>query len=109
MAFKFLDAATSTGASNSIPVRKIMQDHTVQATITGAPSAVTVDLEGSLDGDNWFQLGTHPFTAGELTAAQAMFHVVEKPVRYVRLNLTTLTGGTSPTVTALYEGFENRG
>ena len=108
MAFKFLDAATATGASTSVPVRKIIKDHTVQTNITGAPSAVTMDLEGSLDGTNWFQLATHPFTAGELTATQAMFHVDEKPVRFIRVNLTTLTGGTAPTVTSLYEGYEHR-
>ena len=108
MAFKFLDAATATGASNDMPVRKIIKDHTVYASITGAPTAVTVDLEGSLDGTNWVQLATHPFTAGELTATQAMFHVIDKPVRFVRVNLTALTGGTSPTVTVLYEGFEHR-
>lgn len=108
MAFKFLDAVTSTGTSLSMPVRKIIKDHTVQATITGAPTAVTVDLEGSLNDTEWFVLGTHPFTAGELTDTQAMFHVVDKSVRYVRLNLAVLTGGSSPTVTALYEGFEHR-
>ena len=108
MAFKFLDAATATGASASATVRKIMKDHTVQTTITGAPSAVTMDLEGSLDGTNWFQLATSPFDAADLTATQAMFHVDEKSVRFIRVNLTVLTGGTAPTVTTLYEGFEQR-
>jgi hypothetical protein len=32
-----------------------------------------------------------------------MFHVVDKPVKYVRANLITLTGGTAPTVTVKYE------
>lgn len=108
MAFKFLDAVTSTGTSASAVFNKIVKDHTVQATITGTPTAVTVDLEGSLDNVTFFQLATHAFTAGELTAAGAMFHVTDKAVRFIRLNLTALTGGTAPTVTALYEGFESR-
>jgi hypothetical protein len=103
-ALKLLDAVTATGASDSKKFNYLVQDHTVQATITGAPSAVTVDLEGSLDGVTFFSLESHVFTAGELTATGAMFHIIDKPVLFVNINLTTLTGGSAPTVTALYEG-----
>ena len=41
-------------------------------------------------------------SAAELTATQALIHVVDKPTRYVRMNLVTLTAGTSPTVTTIY-------
>ncbi len=104
MAVKLLDAATTTGASTTWAVRMKPRNHTVQFTITGAPTAVTVDLEGSLDDITWISLASHIATAGELTAAAAMFHVVDKPIRYARVNLTTLTGGAAPTVTVLYEG-----
>lgn len=104
MAVKLLNAATATGASTTHVVRMKPRNHTVQFTITGAPTAVTMDLEGSLDDTTWISLASHIMTAAELTATAAMFHVVDKPVRYVRLNLTTLTAGTAPTVTALYEG-----
>jgi hypothetical protein len=70
---------------------------------TVVATAVTVDLEGSLDDTTWFQLARHAFSAAEITAESAMFHVVDKPVRYVRANLIALTGGTAPTVTVLYE------
>lgn len=103
-AITFLNAVTSTGASSIKQLPFLVTTHTVQATITGAPTAVTVDLEGSLDGTTFFALGTHPFTGDELTATAAMFHVVDKPVSYVRLNLTVLTAGTAPTVTAKYDG-----
>lgn len=103
-AITFLDAATSTGASNIKRLAFLVSHHTVQVTITGAPTAVTVDLEGSIDGVTFFSLATHAFTAGELTATKAMFHVIDKPVSYVRSNLTVLTAGTSPTVTVKYEG-----
>lgn len=103
-ALTFLDAATATGESSIKALPFLVSAHSVQATITGAPTAVTVDLEGSLDGETFFVLATHPFTAGELTAAAALFHVIERPVNFVRVNLLTLTAGTAPTVTVKYDG-----
>lgn len=104
MAVKLANAATAIGVSSSWAVRMKPRNHSVQIVITGAPTAVTVDLEGSLDGSSWASLASHVLSAGELTAALALFHVVDKPVRFVRANLLTLTGGTAPTVTVLYEG-----
>ncbi len=105
-----LTAVTATGAgagsTASSGLDKVIKDHTIQATITGAPTAVTVDLEGSLDGTTWFILDSHVFTAGELTATAAIVHILGAPVRHIRGNLTVLTGGTAPTVTMLYDGHE---
>ena len=56
----------------------------------------------------FFELASHAFSGAEITAQAAMFHVVDKPVRFVKVDLDTLTGGTSPTVTIHYEGFESR-
>jgi len=102
MSVKLLNAATATGASPAWKVNATPSKHSVQVTITGAPTAVTVDLEGSLDGNTWASLASHIMTAAELTAAAALFHVIDKPVRRVRTNLTVLTAGTSPTVTTIY-------
>lgn len=105
MANQLLIAATATGAGSShklVPRRAEVSTHTIQIDITGAPSAVVVDLEGSLDENSWFQLAQHTMTAGELTDTAAMFHVTNKPVEFVRANLTTLTAGTAPTVTVLH-------
>lgn len=114
MAAKLLSAATATGASSSYVLSRgaptLVQEHTVQATITGAPTAVTIALEASLDnGVSWNALGTYAFVAADLTAGFAMFHVVNKPAELVRLNLTVLTGGTAPTVTGYYLPFGRRG
>lgn len=110
MSMKLLAAATATGAGLSVALRKGVQEHTVQAVITGSPTAVTVSLESSLDnGVNWNVIGTYAFTAGDLSAGSAMYHVVNKPSELVRMNLTVLTGGTAPTVTAFYFPFEHRG
>jgi hypothetical protein len=51
---------------------------------TVVATAVTVDLEGSLDDTTWVQLARHAFSAGEISAEAAMFHVIDKPVKYVR-------------------------
>jgi len=61
--------------------------------VTGSPSSLRVDIEGSLDGTTWFQLDTYT------TAASTLRFIVDKPVRYIRANLVTLGGGSSPTAT----------
>ena len=105
MAHTLLAAAAATGAGSSQRASLIPSQHTVQATMGGSvvATAVTVDLEGSIDDATWFQLARHAFSAGDITAEGAMFHVNDKPVKYVRANLITLTGGTDPTVTVKYE------
>ena len=104
MAVKLLNAVTSTGASGSWPLRMGVKEHTVQATFTGDPTAVSIILEGSLDEQTWYQLAIHNALGDDLVNQQTMFHVTSKLVNAVRINLSTLTGGSSPTVTALYEG-----
>ena len=105
MAILLLNAVTATGAGSSVAVRTIPAKHAVQATMGGTvvATAVTVDLEGSLDNTTWDALDSHAFSGAEITAEAAVWAVTDKPARYVRLNLTTLTGGTNPTVTAKYE------
>jgi len=100
----FLSAVTSTGASGAKEFRRLVDSHALQVTITGAPSAVTVTLEGSLDGTTFSTIGTHAMSAGELTATKAMYFDVDMPVLWVKANLTVLTGGSSPTVTVTYAG-----
>ncbi len=110
MSDKLLDAVTSTGVSSEIfslyRDRQLFNNHTVSVSITGAPSAVTIDIEGTIDdGATWHQLVQHPFSAGELTATTVMFHFTNKVVDKIRHNLTTLTGGTAPTVTSYHSGY----
>jgi len=104
MATRLLSSVTTTGAGNSWGVRMGVMEHTVQCTFTGNPTAVTIELEGSLDNETWYQLAGHKVSTGDITDSKTMFHVTSKLVTYVRLNLTTLEGGTAPTLTAIYEG-----
>ena len=103
---KLLTAATSTGAGPAKDFSKLIDKHSLQVTTTGDPTAVTVTLEGSLDGTNFFTIGTHAFVAADITADGAMFFDADKPCLHVRANLTVLTAGTAPTVTAIYEGMQ---
>ena len=68
-------------------------------TAVGDPTAITMDLEGSLDGTNWMSLSTTAFSAGELTAKAATTFVFDKPIIWVRATTTVLTFTTSCTVT----------
>lgn len=97
-----LSGATATGAGSSKTLRKAHRTHVLQVTITGGPSSVIVALEGSLNGTNWDSLGSITMSAGQLSAGVGILHVVDKPVYFVRANLTTLSGGTAPTVTVLH-------
>lgn len=54
-------------------------------------TALTVALDGSITGINYFALASHVLTATELTAKCCMFHVVDKPVKLLKSNITTLT------------------
>jgi len=54
-------------------------------------TALVIDLEGSVTGNYFFTLASHTLTALERTAKCAMFHVIDKPIVYVRTNITTLT------------------
>ncbi len=68
-------------------------------------TALVIDLEGSITGLNYFALASHTLTATELTAKCCMFHVVDKPIKWIESNITTLTqtgvGDVSVTVAAL--------
>lgn len=109
MATKLLNAATATGASTALNFRSGVRDHAIQATTTGAPTAVTITLEGSLDGVTYFTLDSHAFSAGEITAEAAYWNVSAQLVHYVRVNLTVLTGGTNVTVLYLEDEANTRG
>jgi len=58
----------------------------------GGFSALSVTYEGSLNGVDWYTLGT------DATTADGVTFVVDKPARYVRANVTAFTGGTSLSV-----------
>lgn len=80
----------------------------VQINPAGAPTGCAYAVEGSLDGVSWMVMGsTSDCTPAALCAAGAACRMIgteSKPVRYIRGNLTTLSGGTTPSVTAILRG-----
>ena len=93
-------ALSATGQTPSVDVSTVAPvRHTLSGTITGSPTTCTLKLEGSLDNTTWFDL-----SGSQSCTANFMFHVVDRHVDSVRVNLTALSGGTSPTVTLKYMG-----
>jgi hypothetical protein len=81
---------SAIGATNAVPVPSgVGSGYLIAAPTSGAPTAATVVLQGSLDGVSWVALPAPTAVGGGL-------------VKYtqVRLNCTALTGGTSPTIYA---------
>lgn len=93
--FTSLDAATVTGPGTAHDLGELADHHSLLWWSEGGPSS-RVDLEGSHDGEHWFSLavGSGGFALAPASSTPGVL------VRYVRANLVTLTGGSSPTVTA---------
>ncbi len=98
--FTSLNAVTATGAGDVAAVGGpaalggVPRKLSWEVRVTGAPTAIQVDLEGSLDNTNWYQIDTYNVVANTFR------QVVDKGAKFVRANLITLTAGTAPTVTA---------
>lgn len=101
--FTSLSSATSPVAGAVKDLETVSREHTMYVRVTGAPSDLQVDLEGSHDSVTWFSLGT--VNEGVISGGQARVNTPFDQtrydlVRYVRANLITLSGGSSPAVTA---------
>jgi len=96
-----LNGVSATGAGDGQLIGTT-EKHTVSVYYTDANasiSALVVAFQASNDpasvtdaNAHWYTVASHTFTASELTAKQAMFHIVNAPVERVRLNVTTATG-----------------
>ena len=88
-----LGARSATGATNS--VRTNSRAFLLQTQVATIGTSVVVRLEGSLDGTNYFSIGSDAtYTANGFYAVTFL----EQPVRFVRANLVTINTGT-PMVT----------
>ena len=96
-----LGSIAAAGAFARVQLIKDEPMVAIQYLLTGDPSAVTVDYEGSLDGSTWGVVETKVLSADELTAMSAFSYIVDKPIPYFRMNVSTLTFGTSGTITAI--------
>ncbi len=96
-----LNAATANGTGTVIDFGSACQSFSFVVTTTGSPTGGTVTLSLSVDGTT-FVATTTTATVGSSAALASLSGVA---ARYARLDLTGLTGGTSPTVTAKVMGF----
>lgn len=85
---------TAIAAGAAYDLRQVCRTFTFMKLITGIFSALSIAFEGSLDGVNWYLLGTDATTSAGVT------FVVDKPARYIRANVTAFTGGTNTSVMA---------
>jgi hypothetical protein len=92
-----LNAVTAVGAGTAIMFDTPKSDASIQVQTTGSPTDVEINIEGTLDGVHFDRLGVWATGGG---GPGNIIGSTGKPVLGVRANLTTLTGGTSPTVTA---------
>jgi hypothetical protein len=98
-AIALLSAVAATGAGAAKDFDCGFANHGFQVVLTGSPVLAVVALQGSLDGTNWVTLGTWDKA---VRASGDIVFVSGKPVSRVRANVTTLSGGTAPTVTATW-------
>ena len=93
------------GAGDAVGVGPIYHGNDTPKQITweillsGTPTTLTANLEGSLDLVNWYQLDT----TSTVQPAQAR-SVVLKPFRYYRVNVTAVTGAAGTLIGRIFIG-----
>ena len=96
--YNLIDAKTTTGAGISIfkdaPITTFQASGTTSA--GGGTGVITIEV--SNDGSNWLTLGTISLTLS--TTASSDGFVANAPWKFVRANVTTLSG-TGASVSAL--------
>ena len=89
-----LNAVTTVGPSAPVDLGGDSSQLLLSVMTTGTPAAIGVALEGSLDGQDWREVIVASNPAGEARTCAGYF-------RFIRANLLNITGGSSPTVTAV--------
>lgn len=89
-----LNGAGAVGAGRAVDLGSCYSNCSLQTLVSNTATAVSVTLEGSLDGINWVVLATSTSVTGDMQFSTG------KAVRYLRANLGTLTTTTGSTVNA---------
>lgn len=98
----WLDEVTATGPSDVVQLEGAFR-FGIAGNVTGGPSAAEVRLQVSIDGVSWKDAIVYGAVSGENVWQQSGLAV---PIRFVRLNLTELTGGSSPAVSITVIGVQ---
>ncbi len=95
-AIKLLNATTTTGDGAVFNLAFPQLAAAVQMEVTGSPTRAVVSLLALLDGGTWDTIcvldTAQGYVSGEIVT------LFPTPVRQVKANLGTLSGGTGPTV-----------
>jgi len=77
-------------------------EHSFQVVTSGSPTAVTIQIEGTINGNDYQCLFEHILTTAELTAGTALIHLINKTVPKIRVRIIKLDGGVSPLLSVYY-------
>lgn len=92
--------ASVSGADISLQENSVIQYHKLAWTVTGAPAGCTVKLEQSADNSAWSDL-----IANQTCTSNSNSATVNASNTWVRINVTALSGGSSPVLTVTYTGY----
>lgn len=96
--YNLLDSKTATGVGTQIYKDAPQASFQVSGTTTAGSGSAVVAIQVSNDGTNWITAGTVTLTLG--TSATSDGFTTDAPWKYVRANVTTLTG-TGASVSAV--------
>ena len=93
-----LDTVTTTGVGSSVHLGSLIHRFSLVVTYaTAAPTAATIQLQGSLDNSSWVDLGE----TTDVTTTTAGISVKDTPFLYIRGNLDAYTAGSCTGVSVL--------
>jgi hypothetical protein len=95
-----LSAASATGIGSTVFFGVPKPIIGLQISTTGSPTTFNVNLEGTIDGTNYFTA----YTVTQATSGSVAGGAAPPPVIGARANLTAFSGGTAPTFTATVSG-----
>lgn len=94
---------SATGAGTAIAEFTGASVHTINWTTTGSPTGCTIQLETSTTATGAFSL----VGAAQTCTSSGSYTLSGSTANFYRVNLTTLSGGTNPTVAYTYFGSPN--
>jgi hypothetical protein len=100
-AIRLLNAATTTGDGPVFNLEFPQLAAAVQAEINGAPTQAVINVMALLDGSTWDTLCVLDTNAGYLSGEISPI-TFPAPIRQIKGNIGTLTGGTNPSVSLYF-------
>ena len=102
------EAETATGAAAPQDVRYAYKTWGCDIVTFANMSSGVVRIEGNQAGTLYDPagMGTHTLTSAQLTAGIGSFVITDAPVKQVRANIVSLSGGANPSLTVRCTGRE---